>query len=136
MTPQPEAEPLKPTRVGYSSVQCTNPACYFWTFNPIPGSTCVKCAQVLPIWVGHLNADKDHEPPVPLERTAYQESWFYDEPSFLERTATAIDDEPSVLKRTNKEQVVQDISTIYGLDRKGAVEKLDQLVKSVVVEYV
>jgi hypothetical protein len=102
--------------------------------------------------------------PGPLERTGYQEMWFDEEKespqestqelsNSLERTVTSSChsiDEPRIfaplqLKRTdnndhehvtNKERVVQEIMQIYGLDRKGAIEKLDQMVKSVIVEYV
>ena len=37
-------------------------------------------------------------------------------------------------KATNQEQVFQDIINIYGVGRKGAEEKLDELVKNVVVK--
>ena len=102
--------------------------------------------------------------PGPLERTGYQEMWFDEEKestqespqelsNSLERTVTSSChsiDEPRIfaprqLKRTdnndhehvtNKKRVVQEIMQIYGLDRKGAIEKLDQMVKSVIVEYV
>jgi hypothetical protein len=111
----------------------------------------------LPIWVGYLNAEKIKNEPcipaLPLERTHYQEMWFYDENdvgSSLERSATCISDEtincgPLPLKRTdgsnhqepvtNQEQVIQDIMVMYRLDRERAIEKLDQMVKSVTVEY-
>ena len=147
-----------PKRTMFASVQCKNPACYFWTYDPKPGSSCVKCTTLLPIWVGYLNADKGNETPsipaLPLERTHYQEMWFYDENdvvSSLERSATCSSDEtincgPLPLKRTdggsnhqepvtNKEQVIQDIMVMYRLDRERAIEKLDQMVKSVTVEY-
>lgn len=146
----------------YPSVQCKNQACYFWTNDPKPGSNCVKCTTLLPIWVGYLNADKGNETPsipaLPLERTHYQEMWFYDENendnnavSSLERSATCSIDEtihcsgPLQLKRTdgndqeppvtNKEQVIQDIMVMYRLGRERAIEKLDQMAKSVTVEY-
>lgn len=38
-------------------------------------------------------------------------------------------------KSTNQEQVFQDIMKIYGVDRKGAEEKIDKMVKRVVVEH-
>ena len=39
-------------------------------------------------------------------------------------------------KITNEERVVQSIMNIYSLDRKGAEEKIHEMVNSVVVEYV
>ena len=137
----------------YPSVQCKNPKCYLWTYDPKPGAKCVKCMKVLPIWVGYLNADKDNGPyipPLPLERTDYQETWFDDEtPRFLERTNTRcvdelIDCDPPQLKPTddndqehltNAERVVREIMLIYGVDREGAMKKLEQMAKTAVVEY-
>lgn len=148
--PPTKPQPLKQTI--YPSVQCKNPKCYFWSYDPTPGSKCVKCMEVLPTWVGYLNADKDNGPsipPLPLERTDYQEMWFYDddESRMLDRTTTCCIDElnscsPPQLTDdagqehlTNKERVVRSIMIIYGLDREGAMKKIDQLVKTAVVEY-
>jgi hypothetical protein len=104
--------------------------------------------EVLPVWVGYLNADKDNGPsipPLPLERTDYQEMWFYEEPRFLERTNTTcvdelIDCDPPQFTEgqehlTNAERVVREIMLIYGLDREGAIKKLAQMAKTAVVDY-
>ena len=148
----------------YPTIQCQNPACLRWNYNPIAGSKCVKCMVVLPIWVGYLNADKADEPYIPIQplhRTDYQETWYGEDEeaqqekaekpqTSLKRSVTCSIDEPKnctpmQLKRTdgndqeepltNKEKVIQDIMWIYGLDREGAMIKIDQIVKSVVVEY-
>jgi hypothetical protein len=151
--PEPQPKPLNPQQFAYPSVQCKNPVCYRWAYAPNPGSKCVECMEVLPIWVGYLNADKDNEPYIPsesLKRTDTQEMWFYDEtPRFLERTNTdcideLIDCDPPQLKPaddndhehlTNAERVVREISLIYGVDREGAIKQLDHMAKTAVVEY-
>ena len=151
-----QQQQLKPHQQNmYPSVQCKNPKCYFWTYHPTPGAKCVKCMKVLPIWAGYLNADKDNGayiPPPPLERTDYQETWFYREtPRFVERTNTGcvdelIDCDPPQLKPTddndndhehltNAQRVVREIMLIYKLDREGAMKKLEQMAKTAVVEY-
>ncbi len=122
----------------YPTVQCQNPACYRWNYNPTSGANCVKCMEPLPVWVGYLNADKyknePYVPTQPLERTGYQEMW-YDDDEEKPHTHSSSSSSNAKAPITNKEQVFQDIMVMYGLDRAGAIKKIDQMVKSVVVDY-
>ena len=140
------------TPLVYPTVQCENKACYRWNDNPKPGEKCVKCREVLPIWVGYLDENKyngPYIPPLPLERADYQETWNTNEtPNPLERSYTGCNDEPNIcgplqLKRTdgndehltNEERVFQEIMMIYGVDREGAMKQLDRMVKTAVVKH-
>lgn len=132
------------TSSAYPTVQCQNLECYRWNYNPTPGANCVKCMEPLPVWVGYLNADKyknePYVPTQPLERTGYQEMWYDDDEEKAEEkkphthssSSSKADQAPPV---TNKERVFQNIMVMYGLDRAGAIKKIDQMVKSVVVDY-
>jgi hypothetical protein len=92
----------------------------------------------LPVWVGYLNADKyknePYVPTQPLERTGYQEMWYNDDEE-KQQTHSSSSSSNAKAPITNKEQVFQDIMVMYGLDRAGAIKKIDQMVKSVVVDY-
>mgnify|MGYP005990254247 FL=1 len=92
------------------TVQCDNPSCLYWHDNPIPGTKCLKCLSILPIWVGYLNnnnrgdgdilEESNYPPPPPLERTATQEreSWYADE----------VNDKPLKLTRTDGDAVQEE----------------------------
>ena len=144
------------------TVQCDNPSCRSWNDEPKPGTKCFKCLTILPTWVGYLNnsnggdgdilEESSYPPPPAIERSACseRESWYADEVNEpLERSMTInMDDEPLKLTRTdgdaaqeeeehitNAEQVVRDMMSIYKLDREGALQKFDEIIKNVVVTH-
>jgi len=143
-TTNQESWSIRPT------VQCNNPSCRSWNDEPTPGTKCFKCFSILPTWVGYLNnnsgsdgeilEESNYPPPPSLELTASQEreSWYADEvndkPLKLTRTdGDAAQEEQEHI--TNAEQVVRDMMSIYKLDREGALQKFDEIIKNVIVTH-
>jgi hypothetical protein len=76
-------------------------------------------------------------PPPPPPRVPYQHQYQIEDISDDEEEAEEEETPNGKTQKntTNKEQVIQDIMNIYGVDRKGADEKINAMVKTAVVTH-